>query len=203
MTGGRAWSCAEAAVVAAAKHPSCKGEGQKDRRATVDGPGLSEAESDCTACRCCCTEGDWCCFRQQSEVCHQVGWSNTAVASSDAAARGGWVGRGVPRPRCRGRMEEAVAKSSWEGRLPSEGDAAIVGRVRRRRRGWMLPILTTSGTGERERPSFSRRVGTGTVSRMGEGQPNVEAGGCESSTRASGWEPGEERSGALQSCRRL
>lgn len=199
MTGRRVWICAAAAV---AKHPSCKGEGQKDRRATVDGPGQSEAESDCTVCRCCCTELD-CCFHPQSEVCHQVGWSNTVVASGATTRSGDWVGRGVPRLLDRGRMEEVVAKGSWEGRLLSEGDAEIVGRARRRRLGWMLPILTTSGKGERERPSFSRQVVTDTVWRKGEGQPNVEAGGCESSTRASGWEPGGEHSGALQRCRRL
>lgn len=200
MTGRRVWTCAPAAV---AKHRSCKGEGQKDRRATVDGPGPSGAESDCTVCRCCCTEVDCCCFHPQSEGCHRVGWSNTAVASGATTRSDGWVGRGVPRPRDRGRMGEAVAKGSWEGRLPSEGDAEIVGRVRRRRRGWMLLNLTTSGKGERERPSSSRQVVTDTVSRKGEGQPIAGAGGYESSTRASDWEPGGEHSGVLQRCRRL
>lgn len=185
-TGPRALPCAAAAAAVVAKHQRCKGEGQKDTRATVGGPGRSEAESDCTVCRCCYREPD-CCFRQRSEGCLRVGWSNTASARSEEEARGGgWVGRGDPRPQRREKTEEAVAKGSWEGRLLSEEDGAIGERARQRCLGWMLLNRTTSGTEERGRQSSSQRVGTGTVSRPGEGLPNVEAGGCENSMRESG-----------------
>lgn len=70
------------------------------------------------------------------------------------------------------------------------------GRVRQRRLGWMHLTLMPRDTAAPETQSFSRRERMGTVSRMGEGQPNAEAGGCASSKRESGLGLGGGRSAA-------